>query len=133
MLGLEPQDQDIRFSEVSGLSVELVTEEVPEGGENRFVQRYPVRRRYPELTLKRALVSSGALVQWVRECIDDFRITPRDLNVTLLNPEHEPLVTWRVVGAYPTKWSVSDLNASSNSIAIESIQLFYRTFSVDYA
>ena len=30
-------DDDVRVSEVSGLSVESASEEVPEGGENRFV------------------------------------------------------------------------------------------------
>jgi len=38
VLGLPPNDFDVRFTEVSGLSVELATEEVAEGGENRFVQ-----------------------------------------------------------------------------------------------
>ena len=31
---------DVRFTEVSGLSAEMGLEDVPEGGENRFVQKY---------------------------------------------------------------------------------------------
>jgi phage tail-like protein len=50
--------------------------------------------------------------------------------VKLLDAEHQPLVTWHFVRAYPTKWAIGDLNASSNSFAVESMQLFYQTFSV---
>ncbi|HEY1181029.1 MAG TPA: phage tail protein, partial [Rhodocyclaceae bacterium] len=33
--------------------------------------------------------------------------------------------------AYPTKWSVSDLNSTANAIVVESLQLFYQYFTVD--
>jgi phage tail-like protein len=125
-------DSDIRFTEVGGLAAELTTEEVPEGGENRFVQKYPLRTKYPELVLKRGLVTSkdAKLIEWVERCVQGFAIEPRDVHVKLLDAEHQPLVTWHFVRAYPTKWAIGDLNASSNSFAVESMQLFYQTFSV---
>lgn len=46
VLGMTNVD-DVRFTEVGGLSVEMGSEEVPEGGENRFVQKYPTRAKYP--------------------------------------------------------------------------------------
>jgi phage tail-like protein len=131
VLGLPPNDHDARFTEVSGLSVEMGTEEVAEGGENRFLQKYPTRAKYPELVLKRGLLLNSAIVNWIRECIEDFNIQPKNLDIKLLNEEHQPLVTWHVVNAYPTKWAVSDLNATSNAVVIESLQLFYQYFRVD--
>lgn len=131
VLGLTPNDADVRFTEVSGLSVEMGTEEVPEGGENRFVQKYPTRSKYPELVLKRGLLRNSEVWNWARQCIEDFRIEPKNVDVKLLNEEHEPLMTWHVVGAYPTKWAVSDLNAANNAVVIETLQLFYRYFTVD--
>ena len=65
VLGLPPNDNDVRFTEVSGLSVEMGTEEVAEGGENRFVQKYPVRAKYPELVLKRGLLVNSEVMNWV--------------------------------------------------------------------
>ena len=50
VLGASDSAADVRFTEVSGLSVEMLTEELAEGGENRFVQKYPVRAKYPELS-----------------------------------------------------------------------------------
>lgn len=131
VLGLPPGDNDARFMEVSGLSVETITEEVPEGGENRFVQKYPGRAKYPELILKRGLLVSSSLAQWVLGCLQDQDITPKDLDIKLLNENHEPLVTWHVSKAYPTKWSVSDLNATSNAIVVETLQFFYQQFRID--
>ena len=124
-------DSDTRFSEVSGLSVELSTEEVAEGGQNQFLQKYPVRAKYPELVLKRGLLVSSKLVDWVREAVEDMRITPKDVDVTLLNENHEPLLTWHVRRAYPTKWAVSDLSATKNEVVVETLQLYYQTFSLD--
>ncbi len=132
VLGLSANRHDVRFTEVSGLAVDLETEEVVEGGENRFVQKYPVRAKYPELVLKRGLLADSAIIAWVRSCIEDFRIEPKNIVVMLLNEEHQPLVTWHLVNAYPTKWSVSDLNASSNTVTIESMQFFYQYFTVQY-
>ncbi len=131
IMDLAPNADDLRFSEVGGLSMEMGTEEVPEGGENRFVQKYPTRAKYPELVLKRGLMPRSEALKWIRECIQDSNITPRNIDVSLLNEKHEPLLTWHVVKAVPTRWSVSDLNASSNTVAIESLQFSYQYFTLD--
>ena len=133
VLGLDPVDEDVRFTEVSGLSVEQGTEEMVEGGENRFVQKYPTRLKYPELVLKRGLLLKSAVFDWLQQCFEGDTVEVKDLDVKLLNEEHEPLLTWHVVGAYPTKWAVSDLNATGNAVVIETLQLFYQYFTVDRA
>lgn len=126
-------EHDIRFTEVGGLSAELVSEEVPEGGENRFVQKFPTRAKYPELVLKRGLLKGSGVRAWIEDCITHLQITPLNVDVTLLNKDHQSLMTWHLVNAYPTKWSVSDLNASANAVVVESLQLFYQRFTVDEA
>ena len=129
--GLTPNDNDVRFTEVGGLSVEMATEEVAEGGENRFIQKFPTRAKYPELVLKRGVLLNSEIMKWIRQCIEDYNIQPKNIDIKLLNEEHQPLLTWHVVNAYPTKWAVSDLNASSNAVVVESLQLFYQYFRVD--
>ena len=131
VLGVPPQDNDVRFTEVSGLTVEVGTEEVAEGGENRFIQKFPGRAKYSELVLKRGLLVNSEIVNWIRECVEDFTITPKNIDVKLLNEAHDPLVTWHVINAYPTKWSVSDFNSTGNAVVIESLQFFYQYFTVD--
>lgn len=122
---------DTRFTEVGGLAVEMGSEEVPEGGENRFVQKYPTRAKYPELVLKRGLLKDSGVWTWIKESIVDYDIKPSNVDIHLLNEAHEPLMTWHVIGAWPTKWAVGDLNASNNTYAVESMQLAYQYFTVD--
>ena len=54
-------DQDSRFQEVGGLSAELGTEELQEGGENRFVHRLPTLPKYGNLVLKRGLLTDSVV------------------------------------------------------------------------
>lgn len=131
VLGIKAHDDDVRFTEVGGLSVEVATEEVPEGGENRFLQKYPGRAKYPELVLKRGLLRGSEITAWIRDCIENLNIQPKNIDVKLLNEEHQPLMTWHLVNAYPTKWSASDLSATNNSVVIESLHFFYQHFTVD--
>lgn len=128
--GLSSNGDDVRFTEVGGLSMEIGTEEVPEGGENRFAQKYPTRVKYPELVLKRGLLTSSEILGWIEDCVENLEIEPKDVFVKLLNEEHEPLMTWHIVKAYPTKWSVSDLNSTNNAVVVETLQLAYQSFSL---
>jgi phage tail-like protein len=130
VLGLPANDNDVRFTEVGGLSVELATEEMAEGGENRFIQKYPGRAKYPELVLKRGLLTNSKVIDWIRQCVEQLRIEPKNVDVKLLNEKHQPLLTWHLVKAYPTKWSVSDLSASKNDVVVETLQLYYQTFTL---
>ncbi len=122
------QINDYQFQSVSGLSVDLETEEFAEGGENRFKHKIPVRTKYPNLVLKRGLLIDSDLIKWCRDAIENFEIKPINLTVMLLNEKHEALLTWSVTHAYPVKWVVEDFNAEENKLVIESLELTYNYF-----
>lgn len=122
--------KDIRFQEVSGLSVDMETEDIKEGGENRFVHKLPVRTKYSDLTLKRGLLTDSKVTIWCRKAIENFQFEYSDLNVTLLNDQGSPITMWNVNQAYPIHWSVSDLNSSDSKVAVETLKLNYKYFKV---
>ncbi len=124
-------ENDTRFREVSGLSMEMEEETYNEGGENRFVRKFPVRARYPDLVLKRGLLTNSAVSKWCAAAIQDLDIQPVTVWVTVLNDEHEPLQTYTFANAWPKKWAISDLNAESSEIIVESLELAYQYFKVD--
>lgn len=128
--GISSQDKDVQFQSVSGLSVDIETEEFAEGGENRFKHKFPVRSKFPNLVLKRGMVSDSQLIKWCRNAIESFEFEPVDLTVKLLNENHEPLVTWNVVHAYPIKWEVAELDAEQSKVTIETIELAYNYFTL---
>jgi phage tail-like protein len=130
-LGLSA-DVDGSFQEVSGISVHMPTEDFYEGGENRFAYKLPKPISYSNLLLKRGLVSSvSSLGEWCKETFElglDKPIMTKHVMVSLLNEENIPLMGWVFIGAYPTKWSVSNFNAETSALVIESLELSYRRF-----
>jgi phage tail-like protein len=124
-------DADIRFREVSGLTMELEEETFNEGGENRFSHKLPVRGRYPDLVLKRGLLTSTGVRSWIEDAVQNLIIAPTTVWITLLNEKHEPLQTYTVTGAWPKKWSVSDFSAETSDIVVETLELAYQTFRID--
>lgn len=121
-------DHDIRFQEVSGLSSEVAVETVQEGGENRFAHRLPGKAKFPALVLKRAVLTDSGLISWFKSAIEDLEIKPVGVTVSLLNEKEEAVTVWSFVKAWPTKWSFSNLNAQTNGLAIETIELAYQRF-----
>jgi phage tail-like protein len=128
--GFSKNKDDVRFQTVSGLSVEYDMEEYKEGGENRFTHKLPVRTKYADLVLKRGMLTKSEVFDWFFRAFRDRDFKPTDLNIVLLNEKGEPLRTWKVAHAVPRKWQVSDLNASENSLVIETLELSYRYFTV---
>lgn len=124
-------EEDTSFQQVSGLEAEIELETVVEGGENRFAHRLPKPVRHPNLVLRRGVASAdGALSRWCADVIEkDFSapIKPRDVLVSLCDAEGDPLRSWSISGAFPVKWSVGGLDAMRNELAIETIELAYRT------
>ena len=123
-------DIDTRWTEVSGLNVELTTEELVEGGENRFVHKLPQRSKFPNLVLKRGFFSSlpSPLIKWAEDAIHNFNIKPCHVQVMLLDEMHMPAKIWGFKNAYPVKLSMGDLKATENGFLIESIELTYQYF-----
>ena len=122
-------DNDIRFQSVSGLSVEYDTESFKEGGENRFEHKLPLRTKYPDLSLKRGLLTDSKVITWCMAALQNRTFVPTQINVALLNEQHEALLTWTVYNAWPRKWQVSDFNAQDNSVVIETLELSYDYFT----
>ncbi len=119
------------FSECSGLSLEYEIEEYKEGGENRFVHRLQGRLKYPNLVLKRGVTYEDALLKWF--FLAQKREDRPTITVTLTGPDHEPVRKWAFVEAIPVKWTVPTLNAGSNNVATETLEIAHNGFVVPLA
>ena len=121
---------DTHFQSVSGLNVEIETEDFKEGGENRFVHHLPKSTKYGPIQLKRGMAHSSELINWCFNAFEHFEFQPLDLVISLLNEKQEPLKSWNVKHAIPVKWSISDFNAEENAIVIESLELKIHYFKL---
>lgn len=130
--GIGSADVDYRFQEVTGFNQELGTEDLAEGGNNRFAYRMPTRGKFGNLVLKRGVMVESGLVDWIRDAIDEFTFKPVDIIVTLQDEEDNPVITWNFYRAYPVKWTTSDLKAMENALLVETIELAYQYFTKTY-
>ena len=128
--GIGNKDSDNCFQSISGLSVDLQTESVKEGGENRFEHVLPVRTKYQNLVLKRGLIKDSGIIKWMIDTFQSLQVRPVDLTITLFNETRQPLMVWNVVQAWPKKWSVEDLSAMDSKVLIESMEMQYQYFTI---
>jgi len=119
----------VPFKEVSGLSVELETETIQEGGVNEHDYKLPKQIKHANLVLKRALLPlSNSLETWICNCLgNDFSqsIVTKNISVKLLDEKGEPLRGWVCSGAYPVKWDIESFEAEKNAVVIESVEFTY--------
>jgi len=120
---------DVRFQDVSGLSMSMATETISEGGENRFQHKLPTRASFSDITLKRGLFVHTELYKWCKKAIEDFEFQPLNLVISLLDENHIPVHVWRVFNAIPTKWELSSFNAEKNEVVIETMVITYNYFT----
>jgi len=116
------------YQEVTGLSVEIPTEDIVEGGELRFVHKLPTTPKYPNLVLKRGLLVNSALRTWIEKAINEFTFSPVLVTVALLNNNGDAQMSWVIHNARPVKWEVSSFDSTNNSVVIESLELAYDYF-----
>ncbi|MCJ8208323.1 phage tail protein [Mucilaginibacter sp. RS28] len=120
------------FQEVSGLNIKLETQEVKEGGENRYAHRLPSPPKFQNIVLKRGLTTSSALITWAKAAVEQFTFSPKTVVINLMDENASPLASWNIKNAYPVALQFSDFKAQENGIVIETIDLafdyFTRTF-----
>lgn len=112
------------FREISGIGVEVETMDYMEGGNNEFVYKLPTRLKFQNITLKRGVTHQAALLEWFQQTrAQGVQAKRQDITVTLVGPKGEDIRTWSFTDAYPVKWTGPTLNAASNQIASETLEI----------
>jgi phage tail-like protein len=121
---------EAKFSEVTGLNVEAQIIEYRDGASPEFSTiKMPGMKKYGNITLKRGIFAKDNLFfEWYGE-IKMNKAGQRDITIQLLDEEHAPVMTWKVLRAWPTKVTSPDLKANGNEVAIESLELAHEGLS----
>ena len=113
------------FSEVSGLQVEVETEDYREGGVNEYIHRLAGPAWYPtNVTLKHGIMDTDELWRWQQEVVQGV-IERKTVAILLTDSAGQPTWIWNLVEAYPVKWSGPDLRAGTAEVAIETLELVH--------
>ena len=123
----------IGFSEASGFNVETQVIEYRDGSSPDYSTiKMPGMQKYGNITLKRGVTTADNefYLWWNTHLLNS--IERRDVTISLLNENHDPVVVWKARNAFPTKVDGVQLKANSNDVAIESMELAHEGLTVEF-
>ena len=127
----------LSFAEVSGLSLQYEPVTYKHGLSFALGHKIiPGMRQPVQLTLKRGVVQSRDFLRnWIDSVYNDAFAsgTKRDIVIDLCDEAGAPVVRWTVHSAMPTRLDAPSLDANSNDVAIETMELAAQNLQVDYS
>ena len=105
----------IGFTEVTGFDISNDVIEYRDGASPDYSKiKMPGQRKFSNITMKRGTFKSdNEFYSWI-DTIQLNTVERRNLTISLLNENHEPVITWKVKNAFPTKLTSTDLKADGN-------------------
>ncbi len=125
--------EQLGFTEVSGLTQERQMIEYRAGDFPEYSTiKIPAMARYNNITLKRGIMpSDNKFFQWLSSGMKLSKVDRKDITISLLNEKHEPVMTWKVIRAFPVKLEGPVLKATGNEVAIESIEIAHEGLELE--
>lgn len=119
------------FTEISGLNIEIEPVLFREGASSEDqMRKLPGMRSYSNIFLKRSILKGdNDFFDWINTKQMN-QIQRRDIVISLLNENHEPIVVWRAKNAFPVKYTGPVLAAGANNVAMESLELTHEGLTV---
>ncbi len=123
--GVGPDEPLGGFSDVSGLGIEVTVAEYRNGNDpENHVRKVPGVHKVADVTLKRGIVSSADLFEWVERVQRHGVAAQRTVTITLRDEAAEAVQTWTLRGVIPLKWTGPTLAAKGGGdVAMEELVL----------
>ncbi len=121
------------FSDVSGLGLEITTSEYREGDDKgNYVRKIPGIHKGTDVTLKRGVVDSSDLWEWLDQVRSGDASAKKDtITIKLLNDAREAKQEWTLRGVLPTKYTGPTLAAKGGGdVAMEELTLSVDSFEI---
>ncbi len=93
--------------------------------------KMPGLQNFTNIVLKRGMAKGdNDFHKWLMS-IKLNTVERRDVTISLLNEEHQPVVTWKVRNVFPVSVKAGNLTSSGNEVAIESIELAHEGLTIE--
>jgi phage tail-like protein len=109
------------FSEVGGLESETAVIEYRTGNED-LVRKLPGLTKFADIVLRRGVSKDRELWDW-RQSIVDGNLDRRNGSIVVLDDQRNEVVRWNFMSGWPCKWQGPALNAKTNEVAIETLEI----------
>jgi len=126
------------FTEASGLDFETEVIEYREGSSKQYNKsKQPGLTKFSNITLKRgtfegdfAYYKLWKQTVFYQEGNKTGSMYRRTVTLKLLNEAHQPIITWVLKNAWPSKVQSTDLKADANEVAIETMELVHEGLTI---
>jgi phage tail-like protein len=126
------------FSDATGLNSNLEVETYQEGGNNGAALKFPKWGKYDNIVLKRGVTPRTSLWDWHEQIVTGAEPVLRKSGLIILFDRggpvdgaasaglaRIPLAAWYLDNAFPEKVTGPTLDARSNTVAVESVELVH--------
>ncbi len=113
------------FSDVSGIGTELTVAEYRFGNDKEnHVRKVAGVHKVSDVTLKRGIVSSKTLFDWIGSARVQGPAAQRSVTITLLDEAQKPVQSWVLRGVIPMKYTGPTLaGKGGGDVAMEEVVL----------
>ena len=121
------------FEECSeiGMSVDVIEYRTGNERENS-VRKLTGLARYPDVTLKRGIIGSLDLYNWLNDIRNGNEAAYRTVTVDLMNEDHTQVVQrWKLLRARAIRHVSGPFNARRSDVAIEELTLAYERLELE--
>lgn len=124
-----PSPLDLSFQRIQGLSREMAVTPVDIGGENYRTTYTADKITHGSLILERGVMALTPLTMMFDQILSGNTRMYADVVILLLNHRSLPVCSWTLDNALPVRWQTGDLDANSNNVLINTLELRYQDMS----
>ncbi|MBF8294360.1 MAG: hypothetical protein HW389_905 [Bacteroidetes bacterium] len=121
------------FQECSGIGMEVTVSEYRNGNEREnSVRKITGLNKSSDVTLKRGVIGSLNLYQWLNQIRNGDQSAFRTVVVQLQNEDHSAVVqSWKLLRARIIKHTSGPMNAKGTDVAMEELVLSYERLEME--
>jgi phage tail-like protein len=121
------------FSDVSGIGSEIKIAEYRNGNEKEnHVRKVAGVHTIADTTLKRGIVDSESLWDWIRQTRTNGPAAQKTVTITLLDEAQQPVQSWILRGAVPMKYTGPTLaGKGGGEVAMEEVVLSAQAIEIE--
>ena len=111
------------FAECTGLEATMEPKVIKSGGANYGPAQRVGQVTFATVILKRGMTATRDLWNWFQLVAGGAYSYRLDARITMQSPGGQPVLTWVLERALPTKFKAADLDAKGTDIGIEELHL----------
>ncbi|HYV24500.1 MAG TPA: phage tail protein [Pyrinomonadaceae bacterium] len=121
------------FQEMSNIGMEVAVSEYRTGNsKENSVRKITALNKATDVTLKRGVIGSLNLYQWLNDIRNGSVNADRTVTVSLQNEDHTAVVqTWKLLRAKIIKHVSGPFNAKGNDVAMEELTIAYERLEME--